>query len=189
MAKRIVIFASGSGSNALNVCNYFKNSKKVSISAIFCNKANAGVIQKVKPFHIPVHVFSAQDLVNQHLFLPLINQYQPDLICLLGFLLKIPAYLIKAYPNKIINLHPALLPKYGGKGMYGHHVHQAVKNANETETGITLHYVNEHYDEGAIIAQFKTTLLPDNNTDEIAAKIAILEMQHVPAVIAKLLGN
>lgn len=185
--KKIVLFASGSGSNVINVSQFFKGNANVQIVALFCNNAQAAVIEKIKPFGTPTHVFKRLALSDPTYFLPIIQQYQPDLICLLGFLQKIPAYLVQAYPNKIINLHPALLPKFGGKGMYGMHVHEAVKAANETETGITLHYVNEHYDEGAIIKQFKTVVEPTDTPQSIAAKIAALEMKHVPEVINELL--
>lgn len=185
--KRIILFASGTGSNVINVCDYFKNNKNIKVVALFCNKADAPVLNKISPYQIPVHVFNKSQLLAEPTFLPLIQQYQPDLICLLGFLQKIPVYLIKAYPNKIINLHPSLLPKFGGKGMYGMHVHEAVKAANESETGITIHYINEHYDEGAIIKQFKTVVEPTDTPQSIAKKIADLEMKHVPKVIEELL--
>lgn len=187
--KHIILFASGSGSNVINVCNYFKNNKNISVAALFCNNVNAPILNKITTYQIPVHVFNKAELLAEPTFLPLIQQYQPDLICLLGFLQKIPGYLVNAYPNKIINLHPALLPKFGGKGMYGMHVHEAVKEANETETGITLHYVNEHYDEGAIIKQFKTWVEPTDTPQSIAEKIAALEMKHVPEVINDLLKH
>lgn len=186
--KRLVLFASGSGSNAENVCKYFANNQHIKIVALFCNNHNAGVLQKMENLNIPTHVFSKNDLLNTTFFLNQINQYKPDLIVLLGFLLKIPNYLVKAYPNKIVNLHPALLPKYGGKGMYGHYVHQAVKNNNEKETGITIHYVNQNYDEGNIIKQFKTSLEPTDSVDIIAAKIASLEMANMPKVLEELLA-
>ncbi|MFN4082807.1 MAG: phosphoribosylglycinamide formyltransferase [Bacteroidia bacterium] len=185
--KRLILFASGSGSNVLNVCNYFKNSSKAKVVALFCNNKQAGVLEKVKPFNIPTHLFTKQELNQPEFFLPLIQQYQPDLICLLGFLLQIPSYLVQQYPQKIINLHPALLPKYGGKGMFGQFVHKAVKNAGESETGITIHYVNEKYDEGAIIKQFKVALNNQDSVEDIANKISELEMQHVPEVIESLL--
>ena len=179
----LVIFASGSGSNANKVCSFFENSNQVKVNALFCNNPKAGVIAKMEKYGVPVIVFSREQFNNSEKFLELISPYQPDLIALLGFLWKIPAYLVQTYPHKIINLHPALLPKYGGKGMYGHFVHEAVKAAGESETGITIHWVNEHYDEGEIIAQYKCTIEPTDTADSIAEKIHVLEQQYVPQTL------
>ena len=185
--KRIVVFASGSGSNAVKLCRTAANSAHTKVVALFCNNPNAGVIEKMKEFDVPVVLFNRTDFRNEAEFLKKLNQYQPDLIALLGFLWKIPAYLVEAYPQKIVNLHPALLPKFGGKGMYGHFVHEAVKAANETETGISIHYVNENFDEGEIIAQFKVDLNPTDTAESIADKIHVLEQTFVAETIIGLL--
>jgi phosphoribosylglycinamide formyltransferase-1 len=186
MKKNLVIFASGSGSNAVNVCQYFKDHDEVVVSALFCNNPHAGVIEKMQAFGVPVVLFNKETFANKAAFLQSMEPYKPTLIALLGFLWKVPAYLIEAYPN-MLNLHPALLPKYGGKGMYGHHVHEAVKAAGETETGITIHWVNAHYDEGAVIAQFTHGLNQSDDADNIAKYIHLLEQKHVPEVIEEVL--
>lgn len=187
MAFSIVIFASGSGSNAVNVCRYLGSNPQLNIkvSALFCNNPKAGVIEKMKEFNVPVVLFGKADFANPQHFLSLLQQYSPQMIALLGFLWKVPAYMVQAYPDKIINLHPALLPKFGGKGMYGHHVHEAVIAAREMVSGITLHKVNEHYDEGAPLAQFTCIIEPQDTAETLAQKIHGLEQQFVPQVIEK----
>lgn len=187
--KNIIIFASGSGSNAENIAQYFTNNSNVKIQAVFTNNPQAGVLARIEKFNIPCTVFNRAEYKNETFFLNQINQFQPDLIVLAGFLWLIPAYLVNAFPNKIINIHPALLPKFGGKGMYGMNVHEAVKAANETETGITIHYVNQHFDEGEPIFQVKVALTQTDTPDTIAHKIHDLEMAHFPKVIEKLLQS
>jgi phosphoribosylglycinamide formyltransferase-1 len=187
--KNIVIFASGSGSNAENIADYFKDSKTVKITAVFTNNANAGVISKMEKFGIPCVVFTKEDFKSREYFTIKLYQYRPDLIVLAGFLWLIPNYLVNAYPNKIINIHPALLPKFGGKGMYGMHVHEAVKAANETETGITIHYVNSKFDDGKIIFQAKTILTEQDTPETIAQKIHELEMNNFPVEIEQILSK
>ena len=184
--KNIVIFASGSGSNAENIAEYFKDSKSVKITAVFTNNANAGVISKMKKYGIPCVIFTKDDFKSREYFTIKLYQYRPDLIVLAGFLWLIPNYLVAEYPNKIINIHPALLPKFGGKGMYGMHVHEAVKAANETETGITIHYVNSKFDDGKIIFQAKTLLTEQDTPETIAKKIHELEMNNFPVEIDKI---
>ena len=147
--KNIVLFASGSGTNVENCIRYFKNSSVAKVAAVFSNNPNAQVLEKAKKHKIPAVVFQKEALSSDEL-LQKIKGFNPDLIVLAGFLLRFPENIIAAYPNKIINIHPALLPKYGGKGMYGKHVHEAVLKNKETETGITIHYVNENFDEGRI---------------------------------------
>lgn len=183
MKHKLVIFASGSGSNAVNVCEHFKLHPTIEVSALFCNNPNAGVIAKMEAMGIPVEIFNRETFKQETAFLTLLQKYNPSLLALLGFLWKVPDYLVQAYPKKIINLHPALLPKFGGKGMYGHFVHSAVKAANETKTGITLHWVNAQYDEGEIIAQFTCNLDHSDSVERIALKIHALEQAHVPGVI------
>ncbi|WP_396141722.1 phosphoribosylglycinamide formyltransferase [Flavobacterium sp.] len=183
--KNIVLFASGNGSNAEQIINYFKNSESVKIVAIFSNKADAKVLDRAKNHNIPSVVFSKAQL-NEGFVLEKLQQFQPDLIVLAGFLLKFPESILKEYP-KVINIHPALLPKYGGKGMYGMHVHQAVLDNKEIETGITIHYVNENYDEGEFIFQKSVNIEDCKTAEEIAHKIHELEHQYFPEVIAGIL--
>lgn len=184
--KKIVIFASGSGTNAENIIKYFLNSPKAKVVSVLTNNPSAKVIERASKFSIPTRIFSKQEL-NEGFLLQEINQIQPDLIVLAGFLLKVPQNLIDAYPNKIINIHPALLPKFGGKGMYGMHIHQAVVSHKEKETGITIHYVNENYDEGAIIFQSSVALTSEDTPEDVAVKIHELEQKHFPTVINSLL--
>lgn len=184
--KNIVIFASGSGTNAENIIKYFSNSPFAKVVGVFTNNPKAKVIDRAEQLQVPCHVFSKEDL-NKGNILQKIQNYAPDLIVLAGFLLKVPPYLIEAYSNQIINIHPALLPKFGGKGMYGMHIHQAVVQNGEKETGITIHYVNEHYDEGAIIFQTAVALTSDDTAESVAAKIHELEQQFFPVVIADVL--
>lgn len=184
--KKIVIFASGSGTNAENIIKYFENREIATVVAVFSNNPNAKVIDRAIKFHLPAEIFSKDEL-NEGLVLQKINAIQPDLIVLAGFLLKFPESIVKSYPNKIINIHPALLPKYGGKGMYGMNVHRAVVENKEKETGITIHYVNENYDEGNIIFQKKVTLLVTDTPEVVAEKIYELEQKYFPKVIEDLL--
>ncbi len=186
--KKIVVFASGSGTNAENIIRYFKSTGIASVVGVFTNKAEAQVIQRAEKYQVPTQVFSKNDLETGKV-LQKINAIQPDLIVLAGFLLKFPESIVVSYPDKIINIHPALLPKYGGKGMYGMHVHQAVVENKESKTGITIHYVNENYDEGNIIFQKEVTVLVSDTPEVVAAKIHELEQDHFPAVIEKLLTN
>lgn len=184
--KKLVIFASGTGSNALNIIKHFKNNSKVEVKAVFCNKPNAKVLDKAQAENIDTFVFDKAALHNGHV-LSKLQIISPDLIILAGFLLKIPEDIILNYKDKIINVHPSLLPKYGGKGMYGMHVHQAVVEHNEPETGISIHYVNENYDEGSIIFQAKCQLATTDTAEDVAAKIHKLEMEHFPKVIEETL--
>lgn len=187
--KRIVLFASGSGSNVENIVRYFQDSEHITVAAVLTNKSDAKVLNRCKNLNISALYFNKKAFSKQGCLLDILKALHPDLIVLAGFLLKIPAYMIASFPNKIINIHPALLPKYGGKGMYGNHVHQAVKAHNEKETGITIHYVNENYDEGAIIYQAKTAISSQDSVGEIAQKIHELEFEHFPRVIERLLSS
>jgi phosphoribosylglycinamide formyltransferase-1 len=186
--KRIAIFASGSGSNAENIIHYFNDKKTATVVKVLCNNKNAKVFERCSRLNIPCQLFSREDFFASNTIL---NQLKDDadIIVLAGFLWKIPSNLIDAFPNKIINIHPALLPKYGGKGMYGMHVHNAVKDNNETESGITIHFVNENYDEGAIIFQAKTQLNPSDTPEDIAQKIHLLEYEHFPKVIDNIING
>ena len=184
--KKIVLFASGNGSNVENIIQHFKNSTLIAVAGVFTNNPQAKVLEKAKKHNVASFVFSKNDLESK-LILQKLQSIQPDLIVLAGFLLKFPEHIIAEFPDKIINVHPALLPKYGGKGMYGMHVHKAVLDNKEKETGITIHYVNEHYDEGAFIFQTSVNIEECETPEEIAAKIHELEHQYFPVVIEKLL--
>lgn len=186
--NKIVIFASGSGSNTEKIIQHFKNSTQVSIAGIFCNNLHAKVLERAKNHSIPFYTFTKEEL-NSAFVLNILKEIQPNLIVLAGFLLKFPELIVKEFPNKIINIHPALLPKYGGKGMYGMHVHRAVLENNEVETGITIHYVNEHYDEGAIISQHKVTIKDCKSPEDIAHKVHELEHEYFSTTIEKLITN
>lgn len=185
--KNIILFASGSGTNVENICRYFAQHPSIRVAALCCNNPKAGVLERVKPFNIPVHLFERKTFNDATHFLPIIKQYQPDLLVLAGFLWLIPEYLVKQYPNKIINIHPALLPKFGGKGMYGHHVHEAVLAQKEKEHGITIHFVNEKYDEGTPIFQAKFTVEPHFTIDDVQKNISALEMAYFPEAIKRVL--
>ena len=184
--KKIVIFASGSGTNAENIIRYFKGTNTGTVVSVFTNNPNAKVIERVKNYEIPTEIFSKEELYSSKVLQKLID-IAPDLIVLAGFLLKLPKSIVESYPNTIINIHPALLPKYGGNGMYGMNVHKSIVENREKETGITIHYVNENYDEGNIIFQKKVTLLITDTAEVVAEKIHELEQRYFPEVIEKLL--
>lgn len=186
--KRIAIFASGSGSNAENIINYFSKTQTATVSKVYCNNKNALIFERCIRLEVDCVLFSREDFFKTETILSQLKE-SADVIILAGFLWKIPTNLIKAFPNQIINIHPALLPKYGGKGMYGMHVHTAVKENKETETGITIHYVNENYDEGGIIFQAKTALNNTDTPETIAQKIHLLEQEHFPKVIASVIQH
>jgi phosphoribosylglycinamide formyltransferase-1 len=183
---KIAIFASGSGSNAENIVTYFKDKDLAEVVLILTNKADAFVLERAKKLAVESVLFSSEQLKLGEL-VDLLKDKGVDFIVLAGFLLKIPKNLIDAFPNKIINIHPALLPKYGGKGMYGDTVHKAVVANCEKESGITIHFVNEHYDEGAIIYQAKCTVRETDTYEDVAHKIHQLEYEHFPKVIEELL--
>ncbi|MFI8377709.1 phosphoribosylglycinamide formyltransferase [Leeuwenhoekiella sp. NPDC079379] len=185
--KRIVIFASGSGTNAQRIAEYFEDQKEVEVALILSNKTTAKVLDRATNLNISGFSFNRTAFYKRDHVLNLINSVKPDLIVLAGFLWLFPTSIIKLYEGKIINIHPALLPAYGGKGMYGTHVHNAVVAAKEIESGITIHYVTENYDEGAIIFQAKTKLDSEETADSLAAKIHKLEYEHFPRVISELL--
>jgi phosphoribosylglycinamide formyltransferase-1 len=186
--KKIVIFASGSGTNAENIIKHFKNITTASVVSVFTNNPKAKVIERAKNFQIPTEIFSKEDLYSSNV-LQKINVIQPDLIVLAGFLLKFPESIVESYSNSIINIHPALLPKYGGKGMYGMNVHKAIVQNQEKETGITIHYVNENYDEGNIIFQKTVTVLITDTPEVVAEKIHELEQKYFPNVVDDILNQ
>jgi phosphoribosylglycinamide formyltransferase-1 len=184
--KKILLFASGTGSNVENIIHHFKHHHYIIVVGVYTNNPNAKVLDKAKNQNIPTLIFNREQLTAGFV-LDKIAEIKPDLVVLSGFLWKMPEEIVKAYPNKIINIHPALLPKYGGKGMYGIKVHQTVLANKEKETGITIHYVNEHYDEGEFIFQEKVNIEECASADEIAIKIHELEHKHFPQIIEKLL--
>lgn len=181
--KKIAIFASGSGSNAENIIRFFENDPRNRVSLVLCNKPDAYVLERAKRLGVPALVFNREQFYHSDLILDRLKAEAVDLIVLAGFLWKVPANLLAAYPDRIINIHPALLPKFGGKGMYGEHVHEAVIAAGEKESGITIHHVNDRYDEGAAIFQATCPVLPDDTPDTLAAKVHALEYAHFPRVI------
>lgn len=183
----IAIFASGSGTNCENLIHHFADSALVKVALVVSNKPDAFVLERAQRLGVPTAVTPKADLHNPDIMLPLLRKYDIGFIVLAGWLPLIPDFLIDAFPHKIINIHPALLPKYGGKGMWGHHVHEAVKAAGETETGMTVHYVTPVCDSGDIIVQYRVALSPDDTPDDIAAKEHVLEMEHFPKVIEELL--
>jgi len=185
--KRIALFASGAGSNVENIIRYFSNDSTLDFPVVISNRDDAAVHERVKPWGIPSYVFKKRDFENGTV-LKFLQEKEIDFIVLAGFLLKIPATILKAYPDKIMNIHPALLPKFGGKGMWGHYVHEAVVASGEKETGITIHYVNENYDEGRIIFQARCPVLPDDSPDDVAAKVHALEYEHFPRVIGEVVS-
>ena len=184
--KKILLFASGTGSNVENIIHHFKNHHDIIVVGVYTNNPNAKVLDKAKKYNVPTLIFNREQLTDGFVF-DKIAELKPDLIVLAGFLWKMPEAIVNAYPYKIINIHPALLPKYGGKGMYGINVHQTVLANKEKETGITIHYVNEHYDEGEFIFQQKVNIEDCASADEIANKINKLEHKHFPEIIERLL--
>jgi len=184
--KNIVLFASGSGSNVENIVRYFQDSPDIVISAVLTNNKKAKVLERCDRLAISGLYFNRIAFYDNNCVQDILKVFNPDLIVLAGFLWKLPEKIIRAFPDRIINIHPALLPKYGGKGMYGSKVHQAVKSNGDTETGITIHYVNENYDEGAIIHQAKTTISADDDVAQIAQKVHALEYEYFPMIIEKL---
>jgi phosphoribosylglycinamide formyltransferase-1 len=183
---KIAVFASGNGSNAENIIRYFKDNEEIRVALIISNKANAYVHTRAKNWGVPSYTFSKDEFEKGDPILEKLREYQIDFIVLAGFLLKISDPILKAYPQRIINIHPALLPKYGGKGMYGDHVHKAVLQAGEKESGISIHYVNERYDEGDIIFQARCPVLPSDTPEELAQRIHKLEYEYYPQVIEKM---
>jgi phosphoribosylglycinamide formyltransferase-1 len=186
MKLNIAIFASGGGTNCENLIRYFADSAMVSTPLVVSNKADAPALEKARLSGVATEVVSKAELNDAAVMLPLLRRYDIQFIVLAGFLPLIPDFLVEAYPRRIVNIHPSLLPKYGGKGMWGHHVHEAVKAAGETETGMTVHWVSSVCDGGEIIAQYRVALSPNDTPDDIAAKEHVLEMTYYPQVIENL---
>ena len=187
--KRIAIFASGSGSNAEKICEYFEGRTDVQVNLILTNNPQAGVIQRARKFQIPVVIFDRKIFYETERILEILKNNQIDLIVLAGFMMLIPASLLGTYSEKMVNIHPALLPKYGGKGMYGHFVHEAVVANAEKESGITIHFVNENYDEGNIIFQASCEVIETDTPDDVAKKVQVLEHEHFPRVIDEVVSK
>lgn len=187
--KNIAIFASGTGSNAQKIIDHFRNSDKARVTLIGCNKAGAGVLNIAEREAIPSILIEKELFFKTDHYIEQLHQANIDMVVLAGFLWKIPVNLVQAFPNHIINIHPSLLPKYGGKGMYGHFVHEAVIEAGEKESGITIHYVNEKYDDGAPILQERVTITPDDTPESLAAKVLVLEHQWYPLIVERLLTS
>lgn len=183
MSIKIAIFGSGSGTNAENIMQYFNGNLSIEVALVLSNKADAYILERARLHHIPSAVFTKTDFNNTVELLSLLKEYEVDFIVLAGFLLQIPVDLIHAYPNKIINIHPALLPKYGGKGMYGDRVHEAVIASGDKFSGITIHYIDEHYDSGSIIFQAKCDVLTTDTPNDLATRIHALEYKYFPKVI------
>ena len=185
----IAVFASGSGSNCENLITYFKDSDSVDIALVVSNKPDAYVLERARRLGVPTAIVPKAMLNDASQLMPLLQRYGIDFIVLAGFLPLIPDFLIEAFPRRIVNIHPSLLPKYGGKGMWGHHVHEAVKAAGDTETGMTVHWVTPVCDGGGIIAQYRVALSPDDTVDDIIEKEHQLEMKYYPKVIEQVLAE
>ncbi len=185
MDRNIAIFASGSGTNAENIIRYFAEKGSVKVSLVLSNKSDAYVLERAKHLGVPYGVFPKGDWTEGSKILAALKEHQIEFIVLAGFLLKVPDSILHAYPSKIINIHPALLPKFGGKGMYGERVHEAVVAAGEKESGITIHYINEHYDEGDTIFQATCPVLAEDSPEEVAKKVHALEYKYFPLIIEK----
>lgn len=184
-SKKLAIFASGTGTNADSIARHFSENDRVDVSLIVTNRAEAGVIKVAEKHDVPSVFIPKDDLQDEEMILNLLSEYQIDYIILAGWLLLIPAYLIKEFDGRILNIHPALLPKHGGKGMYGSNVHKAVKASGDSESGITIHLVNEKYDEGAVVEQFSVGVSPQDSADQIESMVRKLELAHYPQVIEK----
>lgn len=183
----IAVFASGGGSNARKIIEYFQDSSIGKVVLVVCNKPGAGVIEIAESNGIPVQMINRKSFYETETLLDILRQKEVGLIALAGFLWLAPGYLVRAYPGRILNIHPALLPKYGGKGMYGHHVHEAVKAAGDKQSGMTVHLVNEHYDEGDILFQAVCELSEDDTAEDIARKVLVLEHRYYPEVIEQVI--
>ena len=187
--KKIAIFASGSGSNAENIIQYFLSKPEISVDSVFCNVAEAYVLKRAEKYNIPTFLFNREDLKNQEIVLQILQERQIDFIVLAGFLWLMPSFIVSAFPNRIINIHPALLPHHGGKGMYGMKVHEAVIAAGEKESGITIHYINNQYDKGDPIFQARCPVEAGETPESLAKKVHALEYAHFPRVIEEILQN
>lgn len=185
----IAIFVSGSGTNCENIIRYFKDNKNINVCLMISNRPDAYALVRAAKYDVPCKVLSKQEINDSDVIIPLLESFKINFIVLAGFMLMIPKFITEKYDCKIVNIHPSLLPKFGGKGMYGHHVHEAVKAAGEKETGITIHYVSNVCDGGEIIAQFKTAVSPEDTPETIEAKVHVLEQQYFPETIERLISG
>ncbi len=185
--KNIVIFASGSGSNAQRLLEHFEHHPQIRVAALFSNNPKAYALKRAETYHVPALLFSRDEFYNSDKVLEQVRSFNPDLIVLAGFLWLVPQNLLQAFPNKIINIHPALLPKYGGKGMHGLNVHSAVVQSGDAQSGITIHRVNEEYDKGEFILQEYCPVHPNDTPEELAARVLALEHKHLPEVVETIL--
>ena len=184
----IAVFASGNGTNCENIIRYFAQSDHINVALVMCNKSHAPVLERARRLCVSTAVMPRADFNDPDKLLPLLREHGVQFIVLAGFLLMIPSFLIQAFPHAIINIHPSLLPKFGGKGMYGDRVHEAVVAAGETESGITIHYIDENYDQGVTIFQAKCPVLPTDTPHDVATKVHALEYEWFPKIIEKLLS-
>jgi phosphoribosylglycinamide formyltransferase-1 len=189
MLKKLAIFASGSGSNAENICNYFENHSGITVVLICTNKRDAFIVKRAKKLNIPVTFITKTELNNFDSLHKTLQNIKVDFIILAGFLLKLPTVMVGKYQNRILNIHPSLLPKYGGKGMYGSNVHKAVLENKETESGISIHFVNQNYDKGELVLQKKCSVSENETLETLTAKIHQLEQKYFPLTIEKALKN
>lgn len=185
----IAVFVSGNGTNCENIIKYFQDDNDINISLVISNRQDAYALKRAAKYGVTCKVLSKSEINDEHIILPILQKFSIDFIVLAGFMLIVPEFIINKYYNKVINIHPSLLPKFGGKGMYGHHVHEAVKAAGETETGITIHFVNNICDGGEIIAQFKINLTQHDSVEDIESKIHLLEQKHFPNVIKDIVNK
>ena len=187
MRKNIAVLASGSGTNAENIIRYFREKSSACVALVLTNRQNAFVLERSRGLEVPCFYFPKSDWENGEAILSVLREHDIDFVVLAGFLARVPDLILHAYPNKIINIHPSLLPKFGGKGMYGNRVHEAVVAAGEKESGITIHYINENFDEGKIIRQYKCPIWPGETAEQVAEKVHALEYEYYPQVIAELI--
>ncbi len=189
MGRNIAVLASGSGTNAENIIRYFREKGSARVALVLTNRPNAFVLQRAEALGVPCACFGKSDWEHGEPVLEALRQYDIDFVVLAGFLARVPENILHAYPERMVNIHPSLLPKFGGKGMYGDRVHEAVLAAGETESGITIHYTNERYDEGAVVCQVKCPVRPDDTPETLAQRIHQLEYAHYPAVIERLVTS
>ncbi len=187
--RNIAIFASGTGSNARKIIEYFKQSPEVRVALVVSNKKDAGVLDIAQEHGIPTRIINRQTFYESEEILDVLRIHHIDVVVLAGFLWLVPPYLVRAFPRRMVNIHPALLPRHGGKGMYGIHVHEVVKSAGDSETGITIHFVNEHYDEGDFVFQERCAVDPEDSPSDIARKVLQLEHRYFPEVIAQVVAS
>lgn len=188
MMKNIAIFASGNGTNAEQLVHHFAHHAKARVALILTNRSSAFVLQRAERLGVPAYFFHKEQWAEGTEIIEILRRYEIDFVVLAGFLARVPDCVLQRFPQRMVNIHPSLLPKFGGKGMYGDRVHQAVLDAGEKESGITIHYTNQHYDEGAIICQERCPVLPDDTFDTLAARVHQLEYAHYPRVVDELVS-